>query len=375
MGETIMNYDSDEPVTVDGGRNWYLLNKNWKRTDYLSGHAPGRPGTGAPPLDNTSVIHRNEQIIYVKWKNDTDHKDVSTIESCTVSQVGGVGNIRPDWFMDSRPSFTSDIASQYLGNQHVYHRGEPTLVKQWRKSDFANNYFVMSMKEHVDEDGIHWPLMMDIPGEGQGPDLLRSMYNHEEFEPTDLSMFLIDQEYMAAGGSCPSKTPPPSPDSWMCSVCGKVYDPETDGEGLAFEDLPDDWVCPRCGSPKAAYKQDAGTSEWVLQVPAVPQPLHEEVPSALTKDPCVGVEGPCTESFWRDIEYTFSPVWVPPAPAPPSSIYKCNICKHTYTPDDDGEGVAFVDLDDDWVCPICGAPKSAYEALPSDTVWDMFVVV
>lgn len=360
-----MNYDSDEPVNVDGGRNWYLLNKNWKRTDYTSGHNAGRPGTGAPSLDNTTVIHRNEKIVYIKWTNTSDHKNLSTIESCFSVNVGGVGNIRPDWFMDSRPYFADDIASQYLGNQHVYHRGKPTLVKQWRKSDFANNYFVMSMKEHVGEDGIHWPLMMNIPGECYGPDQLRSMFNHEVFDATHPDMFLVDQEYIAAGGNCPSNTPPPSTDDWMCGVCSKVYVPETDGAGLAFEDLPDDWVCPRCGSPKAAYKQGSGTIEVVFESLPVQDP-PQVVPSALTKDPCVGPpvpEGNCTESFWRDIEYTFSPFWSPPAPAPPTSDYKCNICKHIYDPDADGGGVAFLDLADDWVCPICGAPKSAYEPL------------
>jgi len=174
------------------------------------------------------------------------------------------------------------------------------------------------MKEHVGEDGIHWPLMMDIPGEGYGPDLLRSMYNHEVIDDTKLDMFLIDQEFMAAGGDCPSRTPPATPDAWMCSVCAYVYTPEIDGDGLAFEDLPVDWVCPRCGSPKAAYKQDTGTKEWVLEI--VPASPPEVVPSALTKDPCVGVDGPCTESFWRDIEFTFSPVWVPPVPSPSNDV-------------------------------------------------------
>merc|ERR1711865_664508 len=53
---------------------------------------------------------------------------------------------------------------------------------------------------------------------------------------------------------------------------------------------------------------------------------------------------------------------------PPPSLYKYKVCKHTYDPDDDGEGVVFSMLSDDWVCPICGAPKSAYEPLPSNNV-------
>ncbi|BBL62726.1 MAG: rubredoxin [Methanobrevibacter arboriphilus] len=40
--------------------------------------------------------------------------------------------------------------------------------------------------------------------------------------------------------------------SYLCEVCGYVYDPaEGDPDngiepGTAFEDLPDDWVCPIC---------------------------------------------------------------------------------------------------------------------------------
>jgi rubredoxin len=40
--------------------------------------------------------------------------------------------------------------------------------------------------------------------------------------------------------------------------------------------------------------------------------------------------------------------------------YRCLRCDHVYVPEKDGKGVAFEDLPDDWVCPVCGAPKSAY---------------
>jgi len=42
--------------------------------------------------------------------------------------------------------------------------------------------------------------------------------------------------------------------TWTCSVCGHVYDPAKDGNGLPFEQLPDTWKCPVCGAPKSAYK-------------------------------------------------------------------------------------------------------------------------
>jgi rubredoxin len=40
--------------------------------------------------------------------------------------------------------------------------------------------------------------------------------------------------------------------------------------------------------------------------------------------------------------------------------YRCLRCDHVYSLSDDPQGRAFEDLPDDWVCPTCGAPKSAY---------------
>ena len=50
-----------------------------------------------------------------------------------------------------------------------------------------------------------------------------------------------------------------------------------------------------------------------------------------------------------------------PAPLPPQSSYKCTVCQHVYDPVRDGVGKAFEDLPDTWVCPQCGAKKSAYK--------------
>jgi rubredoxin len=48
--------------------------------------------------------------------------------------------------------------------------------------------------------------------------------------------------------------------TWMCVVCGFVYD-EADGlpeEGIApgtrWEDIPEDWVCPDCGVTKSDFE-------------------------------------------------------------------------------------------------------------------------
>ena len=46
----------------------------------------------------------------------------------------------------------------------------------------------------------------------------------------------------------------------------------------------------------------------------------------------------------------------------------CSVCQYEYDPEigdpDNGiePGTAFTDLPDDWVCPVCGAEKSDFEA-------------
>ncbi|MGE4584266.1 MAG: rubredoxin [Sphaerochaeta sp.] len=46
--------------------------------------------------------------------------------------------------------------------------------------------------------------------------------------------------------------------------------------------------------------------------------------------------------------------------------YECDLCGYVYDPTvgdpDNGikPGTAFEDLPDDWVCPLCGAPKSDF---------------
>ena len=51
-------------------------------------------------------------------------------------------------------------------------------------------------------------------------------------------------------------------DSYVCSVCGYVYDPAQGdpdngvAAGTAFDDLPDDWVCPVCGAGKEDFEKE-----------------------------------------------------------------------------------------------------------------------
>lgn len=46
--------------------------------------------------------------------------------------------------------------------------------------------------------------------------------------------------------------------------------------------------------------------------------------------------------------------------------YVCTVCGYVYDPvegdpDDVAAGTKFQDIDASWACPICGAPKSAFE--------------
>lgn len=49
--------------------------------------------------------------------------------------------------------------------------------------------------------------------------------------------------------------------------------------------------------------------------------------------------------------------------------YKCTVCGYIYDPkegDPDAgiePGTSFINLPDDWVCPVCGAPKDQFERI------------
>ena len=196
-------------------------------------------------------------MFFISWINGTAQDDDSAenIESCSWLDLQVVGNIRPDWYMDARGDSTD---TQYMGDQHVYHDGVPRLVKQWRKTDFADQYFTMSMLANpvpavaTDDDNnnstnsIHWPMILNIPGEGFGDDFLQSYTNHELLTEEDEAQFLLDQALEATGGSCP----------------------QIESEGVA-------------GPPVG---------------------LTEPVPSNLEIDP----------NAWFSNVYTFSPIWEPP---------------------------------------------------------------
>jgi rubredoxin len=49
--------------------------------------------------------------------------------------------------------------------------------------------------------------------------------------------------------------------------------------------------------------------------------------------------------------------------------WKCTLCEYIYDPEvgdpDNGvlPGTDFEDIPEDWVCPLCGAPKSMFEEI------------
>ncbi|KAL7544202.1 hypothetical protein ACHAWF_007583 [Thalassiosira exigua] len=225
-----LQYGSDEVVYHGKGKVFYKLDRNWKRSDMTYEKGVLRSINQGPcygpnsefkldgcPRDMTdgsmhSLVHREGTLYFVSWKNDPSNPavpgelDVDKIEECSSFPMPLVGNLRPDFFMDKR----GDMADvQYLADGDV-----PKLVKQWRKQDFAGHYFVMSMMANTPnflakdpnasvEDNIHWPLTINLPGEGIGDDAIQNFKNHELIDDDDVDVFNIIEAYKAAGGACP----------------------------------------------------------------------------------------------------------------------------------------------------------------------------
>lgn len=217
-----MAFGSDDVRFQSRGSVFYRLDKNWKRSDWHYqrgiqrnvGQAPCDPENIETELSEGTVlacrrdsdeyktmIHRGSKMMFISWKNGTDvgSSDPAQISECTWLDLQVIGNIRPDWYMDARGDST-DV--QYLGDQHVFYNNEPRLVKQWRKQDFANQYFVMSVLGHPKEDGIHWPMILNIPGEGFGDDFLQAYSNQTLLTEEDDYLFLLDEALEAIGGVC-----------------------------------------------------------------------------------------------------------------------------------------------------------------------------
>ncbi len=230
-----MAFGYDEVVHHNRGRTFYRLDKNWKRSDTTLAKGVRR-GIGQGPCENidaeqseegviaciseqdvaagdpmTTMIHRGSLMYFVTWQNTTDVKvgetNTSLIEECSYLDLMVIGNIRPDWFLDDRGD---DTDVQYLGNQHIYYAsGTPRLAKQWRKKDFASQYFTMSVAGNPltknSTDPV-WPLVLNIPGEGFGDDMLQVYENHTLLSDDDDDLFDLVKNLEANGGSCPLVT-------------------------------------------------------------------------------------------------------------------------------------------------------------------------
>jgi len=266
-----MAFGSDDVWYHSKGIVSYRLDKNWKRQDWYYqrgiqrsiGQAPCDPEnvdaqhSNGPIVacrrnndDYSTMIHRGSKMFFISWKNGTEvgSSDPAQIAECNWLDLQVVGNIRPDWFMDDRGDST-DV--QYLGDQHVFYQNEPRLVKQWRKKDFANQYFVMSMLGNPkDDDGIHWPMILNVPGEGFGDDFLQTYTNHSLLTDEEDYLFLLEEALESIGGSCPQMD---------------MYGGGGEGEGVG------------------------------------PPVTEVHIPSNLEVDP----------NSWFSNVYTFSPVWEP----------------------------------------------------------------
>lgn len=234
-----MSFGSDEVKFESRGRTFYALDKNWKRSDTTYQLGVLR-GLGGGPCENiagdadtkgsgcvlnstdsmSTMIHKENMMYFVDWNKDAapivGEGDTSKIESCSYIDMAVVGNIRADWFMDARGD---DTDVQYLGDQHLFYPDPeegtiPMLAKQWRKKDFASQYFTMSMLANptnkVDkmsdasaEDNMHWPMILNIPGEGFGDDHLQVYTNHELLTDEDDDLFMLVENYVENGGECP----------------------------------------------------------------------------------------------------------------------------------------------------------------------------
>lgn len=178
-----VNPNPDKAPFSSNGTVYYDFSNNWKRSDSVNDGLMTFTTEEMTDARNVTVLHRGSVMIFINhYENNT--------KSCRKMDLGVIGNVRPDWFMDARGMASQ---TQYLGNQHIFHRGKPTLVKQWRKSDFANMYFVMSILETPAEDGIHWPIQRNDPGEGFGDDALHSFFNHKILTEADRDIWFPDE--------------------------------------------------------------------------------------------------------------------------------------------------------------------------------------
>ena len=187
------------------------------------------------------------------------------------------------------------------------------------------------------------------------------------------------------------KPRPAVQNGYVCTVCGYVYDPAVgDPEhgipaGTAFEDLPADWTCPLCKHPASDFQK---ASEATASTPPPPPAKGKKgvyvcSVCGFVYDPAVGFPGrgiPAGTPFEELPEDWNCPICLQPASAfqpveddvpteqPTARKYVCSVCGYTYDPAiGDPEhgipaGTPFEELPADWHCPLCTMGKGKFRA-------------
>lgn len=144
---------------------------------------------------------------------------------------------------------------------------------------------------------------------------------------------------------------------YTCTLCGWVYK-EKDGypegdivAGTKWEDMPENFVCPMCGADKEAFEETASeeTEEGeTLKTEETKASETEEIKAA-----GAGKETEETEELEEEDENM--------------KEYTCTICGWVYNEEEGypeggiAPGTKWEEVAEDFVCPVCGAGKEAFE--------------
>jgi rubredoxin len=144
---------------------------------------------------------------------------------------------------------------------------------------------------------------------------------------------------------------------------------QCDSTRVAFNSIQDnhvelDWIAPSIGHVPVLLRVAAATSMGNITVNAAI--LNSTAPSLPSDKDAYA----CSTSEASTRQCVRVPHGTPGAVgqdecAVTCLTLRCNRCQHVYFPVEDGKGRLFEDLPDDWTCPMCGAPKSAYTKQPA----------
>jgi len=164
--------------------------------------------------------------------------------------------------------------------------------------------------------------------------------------------------------------------TYVCSVCGYVYDPAVVGK--AFADEPDTFKCPACSQPKKGFRAWTTADD---SKPLCVNGTHHKTGngmavenSAVTPDPCAtcgdhakyglrclpsaqgGMDNFVGEASTQAVKNDDEHKMVQTA----DGKYVCTVCGYVYDPVIVGK--AFADEPDTFKCPACAQPKKGFRA-------------